>query len=550
MKSIAVIIPAFKAEAFLGESLDSVLSQKTPEGIVVEVLVGIDACPSSRDAALAYVAACHDRRLRLFYAAENVGAYVVRNALARKTTADVLVFHDADDVMLPGHLAEIAEGFERLPAIDVVRNRWLLDGPNPRIVPGFGEGHFAISRASFELAGGFAPWRVAGDTEFRLRGNAFGFSTLQLATPGFVYRQHAAQATRAIPGAKGDERARRRAEIKERAEKWEGGEVVEPESFAVVDLDPLEWAWSSLAPVHVCLCSFPPRAASLRETLRSLLAQLPSNGCVHVYLNDYADGEIPPECFDPRVDCVRSQDAVGDLGDVGKFYFVGHVEGYYLTVDDDFVYPRDYVERVVEAIEARGRRAAVGFHGVVFNPEGTTTHGQRDKFYPVLSNQPAPQWVNMLGTGVLGFHTSAILLSLEAFPVRNMADVWFALTAKRQGVPLCCLAHVKTWLTLCPSCDQAVSIWQSSAKRDGTPRNTAQVQIETIAACAPWPVIGTNERGETFVVYRVDRRDPAAPKTAATPAPEAPPATTKTGAPAARLPRFSLRVGGERARGQ
>lgn len=54
--------------------------------------------------------------------------------------------------------------------------------------------------------------------------------------------------------------------------------------------------------------------------------------------------------------------------------------------------------------------------------------------------------VHVLGTGVCGYHASAIRVDPSAFAAPNMADVWFALLGQRQGVPFVCLARENGWL--------------------------------------------------------------------------------------------------------
>jgi hypothetical protein len=52
----------------------------------------------------------------------------------------------------------------------------------------------------------------------------------------------------------------------------------------------------------------------------------------------------------------------------------------------------------------------------------------------------------MIGTGVLAYHTDTISISIHDFPYRNMVDLFFALAAQKQKVPLICLSRAKEYL--------------------------------------------------------------------------------------------------------
>src|SRR5699024_3577469 len=51
--------------------------------------------------------------------------------------------------------------------------------------------------------------------------------------------------------------------------------------------------------------------------------------------------------------------------------------------------------------------------------------------------------VHLLGTGTTGFHTDTIRLSLSDFKAPNMADAFLAAEAKKQGVEMIVLGHLR-----------------------------------------------------------------------------------------------------------
>ncbi len=98
---VSVVIPAYRAAAFVGRAVDSVLAQRPPPA---EVIVVDDASPDDIHAALAHHVCAG--RVRLLRLSHNQGVAVARNAGIRAAGGDVIAFLDADDVWLPGHLSQ------------------------------------------------------------------------------------------------------------------------------------------------------------------------------------------------------------------------------------------------------------------------------------------------------------------------------------------------------------------------------------------------------------------------------------------------------------
>lgn len=96
---VSVIIPAFNAERFIGQTLDSVLQQTYD---CFEVIV-VDDGSTDRTAELVCDYARRDLRVRL-YQQQNQGPSAARNAAIARSTGEFIAPLDADDIWYPEKL--------------------------------------------------------------------------------------------------------------------------------------------------------------------------------------------------------------------------------------------------------------------------------------------------------------------------------------------------------------------------------------------------------------------------------------------------------------
>ena len=193
--------------------------------------------------------------------------------------------------------------------------------------------------------------------------------------------------------------------------------------------------------VFIGLASIPSRIESLRLVVEALLPQC---GQLGVYLNGYPS--VPSFLDDPKIVVQRSQ-VTGDLRDNGKFYFLNESElKFYATVDDDILYPKDYVERLLRYLKLSGGACAVGVHGYVL-PEVVTSISENRYLYHFSGPEPFLTPATVLGTGTTLFNQAKWGLDFNEFGDPGMADVWFAKAAKNRGVSMWVIPRAKSWLT-------------------------------------------------------------------------------------------------------
>lgn len=139
MLRVSVIIPSYNHEAFVAESVQSVLDQT---GVEVEVIVCDDA---STDRSVSILQGIRDPRLKLLVHRQNLGASsAARHALAA-ATGDYVARLGSDDVCLPGRLALQAAFLQAHPEVGSVLGQpeFIDDQSQPMAPPPLFDGLFA-----------------------------------------------------------------------------------------------------------------------------------------------------------------------------------------------------------------------------------------------------------------------------------------------------------------------------------------------------------------------------------------------------------------------
>ncbi|MDE6134043.1 MAG: glycosyltransferase, partial [Muribaculaceae bacterium] len=102
MPEISIIVPVYNAQDFLGECIESVLSQSFSDWELI--LVDDSSSDSSLAICRSYAAA--DRRI-IVMAAEKGGVSAARNKGIRASTGRFISFLDSDDTLLPDALSAL-----------------------------------------------------------------------------------------------------------------------------------------------------------------------------------------------------------------------------------------------------------------------------------------------------------------------------------------------------------------------------------------------------------------------------------------------------------
>lgn len=112
--------------------------------------------------------------------------------------------------------------------------------------------------------------------------------------------------------------------------------------------------------VTIGIATIPERAPSFANVVKSLLPQCDE---MHITLNNY---DSVPNTLKMRKIKVHI-DKTNSMGDNAKFRAAWRdIKGYFLSVDDDLIYPENYVQEMIKKLNEAGRSKIIGLHGTIF----------------------------------------------------------------------------------------------------------------------------------------------------------------------------------------
>lgn len=248
---------------------------------------------------------------------------------------------------------------------------------------------------------------------------------------------------------------------------------------------------TSAATITASLASHWVREASLHSAVYSLAPQVDR---LNVYLNDY-DG-TPAFLFAPYIVVVRSDDphSLGDIGDIGKFYWCNNLTTeFHVTVDDDIIYPPNYIDQLLAFRRSMHPPVVVGVHGIRLKHDSLhPSNGARGAGYyasrevwMATESVTSPVAVHIIGTGTMMYKVSEIgpIVLAETFPKPNMADIWFGILAQKIQIPMVVMPHSAGWLVEVPGTFED-SIYKKSTKR----RHSDRSQTQAVLGVSQWQV--------------------------------------------------------------
>jgi len=196
------------------------------------------------------------------------------------------------------------------------------------------------------------------------------------------------------------------------------------------------------------IATYPPRFATLQKVIDSLVDQVDE---VRVYCNLTTNHYDVLRHFEKdyqsrKVTLINHGEFMMNLTDNGKFYSLDEIKEpeYYLTCDDDIIYPPNYVETIKKAIDYYG--CIVGFHGRQLLGTGLDYYKDHKSFH-FLGTVTNDEVIDVVGTGVCGFRTDYFRpKELAHSTEKRMSDLIFSLEASKQKKQIGIIKHDAGWL--------------------------------------------------------------------------------------------------------
>lgn len=116
MPRVSVLMPAYNAEKYIAESIESILNQTFSD---FEFII-INDGSHDNTAQIVKKYAAHDSRIKFVDNAHNSGVGVVRNMLLDMAVGEFVAYQDADDISFPHRLQTMVEFLDAHPDITVV----------------------------------------------------------------------------------------------------------------------------------------------------------------------------------------------------------------------------------------------------------------------------------------------------------------------------------------------------------------------------------------------------------------------------------------------
>lgn len=453
---ISIIIPSFNREDFLVRAIRSVQAQTHSN---TEIIV-VDDGSNDGSVSIATHIAQQDPRVKVVSTLRNFGCYYARNVGVMHATGSFIGICDSDDILAPDRLERQVAKLQSDPNLKACLGRlrrWTEDFKQPASDLRYGENSLLWDRSLLREIGWYDTCRFGADSEFRERIIAKHGRKAIAYIPEEVYFLRSTKGSLALS----DETSTYKLKD-DKLEKWlspqrvayqknfqawhasmnDSASITFPQLKRPFELGSPEQNGSpSLGQRCVgAMASFPKRRDSLRLTLLTVLPQLDE---LILYLNDYE--EIPDFCVHPKLRVILGKDTLGDLRDNGKFFDLPKEnDSYVFTLDDDILYPPDYIQRLVHYIEIFNRKVIVGVHGVNFPETALSDLGQRTVYG--FRHQHFGTFVDLLGTGTTGWHSSLLKPKLEDFQTAGVCDLWFARLAATSGLALFNVPREKGWL--------------------------------------------------------------------------------------------------------
>lgn len=500
---VTVVMTSYNAEDTIENAVLSLINQSWPN---LEIIVCDDKSSDSTWEILTSLQKKSPAVLKIFRLGSNSGTYIAKNVAIASAKGEFVLFQDSDDYSHPDRVKVQVLPLLRNPDLMATRTKYCrFDPETKRIIPiagllsKYGLITLGVRRQAFLEIGYFDAVRKAGDDEWYQRlVQLYGKNTIQSQDVTLYLAELrensliADMLTRKSDGSiDQSSSADRKAYVKTFQSRFADsskGKTWYKESFPPVPKHAITRYPDSVAalparrePVFASVCSIPSRVNDLEKVVERILPQVDH---LYVYLDKYT--KIPPFLDDKtNITVWRSEDYDRDFRDNGKFLAFDILKKklknfYYVTVDDDLIYPHDYVRTLIANIEAYARKAVVGLHGVIYEEEPTGYFRRRFIYHFARGTFGKAHLVNNIGSGTMAFHSTVFpTLNPTKWEIGGMVDIFLSMEARSAGAPMVCIDRVDGWLVESNMGEDNPTLFHEFKNKD-------DVIVEKLRRQAPW----------------------------------------------------------------
>lgn len=171
--NITVIIPAYDAEKYIEECLDSIFSQTYFENNNYDIVIGIDGCKKT----LCKINNIKHKyfNVHVLYMEKNMGLFVTLNTLfsyvKNNNLSKNIIKFDSDDIMKPNMIEKIMKIGKKYDIVRFYSDNF-YDSVEPRVYTKSiypPDGVSFMKYSVYDLLGGYKDWICGADSDFLSR---------------------------------------------------------------------------------------------------------------------------------------------------------------------------------------------------------------------------------------------------------------------------------------------------------------------------------------------------------------------------------------------
>lgn len=118
---------------------------------------------------------------------------------------------------------------------------------------------------------------------------------------------------------------------------------------------------------------------------------------------------------------------------------MNNINGYVFVCDDDILYPCDYIQKMMICLNKYNLKAAISVHGKKIKGNRTVMISGFSK------EEKKDKVVDIVGVGVLLFHTNYLFPRLSDFHYKYCRDLQFSILSYKKDIPLVRIKSIKKW---------------------------------------------------------------------------------------------------------